>query len=232
MIAPGTNIFSCTLLGLALLINTNILASESQSRFPTRVEWLESDEGTSLRVPLTSMLTAKQREMIDGGFTTMSQFDILVESKDERIDEPLLWSSSCTVKFDAWDESYEVTRYHPSRENPKSDSAIFRKFRDYGDFCLTAVMPLSDTMVKVVAKGQKLIGRLTVQQMSAEEGARIKEWLVRQQSGLMQSLFKHMLGELALHQSLAVSITIPPVPQSGHSKVGESPPNSIPKRGP
>jgi hypothetical protein len=162
----------------------------------------------------------------------MSQFDILMESKDESLGELLLWSSSCTVKFDAWDESYEVTRYDPSRENHKSDSAIFRKFSDYGDFCLTATMPLSDTVVKVAAKGQKLIGRLTVQQMSAEEGARIKEWLVRQQSGLMQSLFKHMLGELALHQSLAVSISIPQVPQGGRTKVGDSLPNSFPKRGP
>ena len=208
------------------------LAAAEQESPSSRVEWHQTETGIALHVPLTTMLTSKQRDMIDGGFTTMSQFDIVADSGDENIGEILLWSRSCTVKFDAWDETYEVTRFQSSPENIKSDSAIVRKFNDYGDFCLTAAVPLNDILVKLETKGQKLVGRLTVQQMSAEEGARIKEWLVRQQSGLMQSLFKHMLGELALHQSLAVAITIPPIPPKGRPKSGETSPAVVPTRGP
>ena len=42
--------------------------------------------------------------------------------------------------------------------------------------------------------------------------ARIKDWLIQQQSGVMQSLFSHMLGELTLNQSIKVRVAVPAKP--------------------
>lgn len=174
--------------------------------------WERSGDRIHLNIPISGVLTDKQRSMIEGGFTTVSQLAVLHVTESSPKVETLLWGINCTVKFDAWDESYEVTRFQTLPNDLKSETMIFHKFSDYGTFCLTAHIPQSDFLTHVANTGERLVGRLHVQQISLEEGARIKEWLVRQQSGLMQSLFKHMLGELSLYQTLTVSISLPSFP--------------------
>ena len=178
----------------------------------TRAVWIRSKDHIELVIPLGNMLTSKQRSMIEGGFTTMSEFSLLKDTRMQATANDILWSLSCSVKFDAWDESYEVSRFLPTQNAVNAETAIVRKFADYGDLCLTARVPASPWLAHITETGEQIVGQLTVQQMSVEEGTRIKEWLVKQQSGLMQSLFKHMLGELSIHQTLSVKIAVPPLP--------------------
>ena len=61
---------------------------------------------------------------------------------------------------------------------------------------------------------------LVVKQTSPEEANDIKDWLVKQQSGVMQGLFSHMVGELMLNQTVVVAVEIAPKP----SELGASVP--------
>jgi hypothetical protein len=45
-----------------------------------------------------------------------------------------------------------------------------------------------------------------------DEASKIKDWLVKQQSGLMQGLYSHMLGDLQLGGRSEVTLDIPPRP--------------------
>ena len=74
---------------------------------------------------------------------------------------------------------------------------------------------------------------LIVKQTSFDEAQKIKDWLVQQQSGVMQSLFSHMLGELSLNQTLAVRISIPAMPDALKPGAVNAPPkeDTTPKKG-
>lgn len=189
-----------------------------------KAAWERSGNGFDLVIPLSSLLTNKQRSMIDGGFTTISDFTVAVyDGEPENIQETILWRVTCSVKFDAWDESYEVAEFKATAERTRAEPVILKNFEDYGSRCLTARAPLSQRLLKASQQGEKIIGHFSVHQTSMEEGQRIKDWLVKQQSGLIQSLFKHMLGELAIHQTLNVKISVPPLP-TGPSTILESTP--------
>ena len=206
------------LVGACIGPTTAAFGAQGQS---ARAVWIGTKDHVELVIPLASMLTGKQRSMIEGGFTTISEFSLLKDTRMPATASAILWSLSCSVKFDAWDESYEVSRFLPMQDTVRSETTIVRKFTDYGDLCLTARVPASPGLAHFTDTGEQIVGRLSVQQMSIEEGTRIKEWLVKQQSGLMQSLFKHMLGELSIHQTLSVKIAVPPLPAEFKQKLND-----------
>ncbi len=200
--------------------------SQGVGNLAPKAYWSKSHNTLELIVPLTGLLTSKQRSMIQGGFTTISEFAIIDKNKEQDTAiETILWTLSCTVKFDAWDDTYEVIKL-PIDEEPQHESSVVSKnFDDYGALCLTARMPITPRLLMISQGGEPLIGRLSVHQTSVEEGQRIKDWLVKQQSGVMQSLFKHMLGELSIHQTLGVKIAVPPPPlEPVHPLLKSTPP--------
>jgi len=163
-------------------------------------------------VPLGDALTQKQRSMIEGGFTTVSQLSLKlpIARDDERNDAdlPVFHSVRCSVKFDAWEETFDVARLD---ESPLT--ATVKAFADYGQICLNAQLQNPNLLARMALSGGVILAYLVVKQTSQEEAGKIKDWLVQQQSGVMQGLFSHMLGDLSLSQTLRVRITVPPRPK-------------------
>ena len=178
-------------------------------------KWQVKGGRVSVQVPLAEALTSKQKDMIGGGFTTVSvlTLKLLPETfdpkRDDEDDLPLFYGVRCSVKFDAWEDTYDVARLD---DRPKA--ALLKTFGAYGEMCLTAELDREGELDRLRVKGGTLIARLVVKQTSPEEADRIKEWLIQQQSGVMQSLFSHMLGELTLNQTLTVKISVPPEPEA------------------
>jgi hypothetical protein len=175
-------------------------------------KWELHGDKLVLVIPMGDTLTQKQRSMIDGGFTTVSQLSLtppVAEEGDvdpERI--PVFYRVRCSVKFDAWEELYDVARLD---EAPRT--GLVKHYGDYGEMCLKAEVDDPDLLARLAPTGGSIRAELIVKQTSPDEASRIKDWLIQQQSGVMQSLFSHMLGELTLHQTAIVRISVPPKPQ-------------------
>lgn len=175
-------------------------------------KWQLRGDKLTLVVPLGDALTPKQRSMIDGGFTTVSQLSLTPPVADENDYDPertpAFYRVRCSVKFDAWEEVYDVARLD---ESPRT--GLVKQYGEYGDMCLVAELDDVDLLGRLAPAGGSMRAELIVKQTSQEEAGRIKDWLIQQQSGVMQSLFSHMLGELTLHQTAVVRISVPPKPQ-------------------
>jgi hypothetical protein len=187
-------------------------------------QWQVKGGRLLLAIPLADALTPKQRAIINGGFTTVSQLTVGEpkpgqEEEDDGDEARRVFSVRCSVKFDAWEESYDVARLDDqaaAHEGPAAPPrmAVLKQFAQYGEMCLKAEVATPKVVAALARGGGTLYASLVVKQTSVEEAARIKDWLIQQQSGVMQSLFSHMLGELTLNQTLKVRISVPPKPET------------------
>jgi hypothetical protein len=191
----------------------------------TVARWELDAKEPAIVIPLAGALTEKQKNIITGGFTTVSQLSVrlappkleegTIPDEDDGDDDaplPALYRIRCSVKFDAWEETYDVARLD---ESPRT--GVVKEFGAYATMCLTASIRLADLEVRTLAErlprsGGTLLVYLAIKQTSPQEAARIKDWLIQQQSGVMQGLFSHMLGELTLSQLVKVRVTVPPKP--------------------
>lgn len=179
-----------------------------------------------LRFQLTKLLSPKQVSILEGGFTTVSQLVIqlpgpssLNQEEDEEESLPLAVHTapikriSCSVKFDAWEETFEVIRLfdHGSKEpSAAATPVVVKTIDEYGDACLALELDLDKSTSYLAMQGGELIATMIVKQTSLDETAKIKEWLIQQQSGVIQGLFSHMLGELTLYQVVQTKLSVPP----------------------
>jgi hypothetical protein len=185
-------------------------------------QWQVKSGRLLLVAPLAEALTPKQKAIISGGFTTVSQLSVSQpkpgQDDDDEDEARRVFSVRCSVKFDAWEETYDVARLDevmPGIAQPAGPrTALVKQFNQYGEMCLKAEIAAPDVVQALARSGGTLIANLVVKQTSIEEAARIKDWLIQQQSGVMQSLFSHMLGELTLNQTLKVRISVPPKPET------------------
>lgn len=186
-----------------------VFAQADGATLITLAKWEMIDGRLTVVAPLAEALTPKQRSMINGGFTTVSQLSLKLPSQSggDAESSTSFYSVRCTVKFDAWEETYDVARLD---DEPRT--ALVKQLGDYGDLCLKAEIDEGGVLGRLVESGGTIYAYLAVKQTSAEEASRIKDWLIQQQSGVMQSLFSHMLGELTLSQTLIVRISVPPKP--------------------
>lgn len=167
-----------------------------------RAEWQRVKDTRQLEISLRDHLNEKQRELINSGFSTFSQLLIYENSARANGSSPL-FEITCTVKFDLWEERYELARL--DQKNPQAISV--QHFDEYATLCLTVA--IADTEIRPhLARGLK--AELHIDQISAAKATEVKEWLVRQQSGVMRGIFSHMLGDLKLSESVTVQIEIPP----------------------
>lgn len=199
--------FCITLLSGTL--TTRVAFAQSNTQRPVVVvvaQWIPSEDGDTLVIPLADALSEKQKNMITGGFTTVSQLSIHMPSDRDGTRQAEIFNSRCSVKFDAWEETYEVVKIKDSVTQPH----ITRNFSDYSASCLTGDLIGAKTLEKLAPHGGNLFAQLSVKQTSTEEAEKIKEWLIQQQSGMMQSLFSHMLGDIALQQTQLIHIQVPP----------------------
>lgn len=217
-------------IGLWVLSTLSVSAVADTSQvFATSGRWELSADHPQIVVPLAGALTNKQKNMINGGFTTVSQLTIRIappdlddtripDEDDSDVNTLSLTRIRCSVKFDAWDETYDVARL-----NDTPQTTLVKEFASYARDCLTVSLKVDDikdqtARQRLSRSGGTLLAYLSIKQTSPEEASRIKDWLIQQQSGVMQGLFAHMLGELTFIQTVKVRISIPPIPD-GHSKI-------------
>jgi hypothetical protein len=165
--------------------------------------WIKSGQGDTryLRLSLQSHLNEKQEELINSGFSTFSQLLVFPRGPRKK-DQAPIFEITCTVKFDLWEEKYELARL--DKRNPQAASVD--TYQEYATLCLTANLP-PEIISSYLERG--LAVDLHIDQISAAKASEIKEWLVRQQSGVMRGIFSHMLGDLKLSESLKAKIIIP-----------------------
>ncbi len=172
--------------------------------------WTTKNKKPRIKIALKEFLTKKQKSIINGGFTTISDFVLKKPLPDSNNTQPKsVYNVRCSVKFDAWEETYDIAKLDVS---PKSKRV--KKFDDYAAMCLNAEITSKKLLAQFATNGGTLIATLIVKQTSVEEAQKIKSWLIEQQSGVMAGLFSHMLGELTLHQKLQVRVSIPARPQA------------------
>jgi hypothetical protein len=181
----------------------------------------------SLKLNLVKLLSPKQVSILKGGFTTVSQLIIQLPAGGEtqlgELDSgevspkigqlPPLKELRCSVKFDAWEETFEVIHMGetlPGDQPSELGTVSAKSLEDYGLNCLSADLDFAKVAPYFLQLGGKLIVTIIVKQTSLDETARIKDWLIQQQSGVIQGLFSHMLGDLTLHQVVRMILEVPP----------------------
>ncbi len=180
-------------------------AYTEELRTPTAL-WVTDASGQAqlLSIRLQQHLTERQRKLIDSGFTTYSELEVrsieLANKSTLKIPE---FKLRCTVKFDAWEEHYDVARIEKN-----VDTTLVKSFSDYSERCLTLSVKAT-SLDKTIKQGATIIISMQVNQMSPEKSQAIKGWLVRQQTGVMQGLFSHMLGDLNLSERTLVKVNVP-----------------------
>lgn len=194
--------------------------------------WQQRGAQVILSAPLAEALTAKQKAIINAGFTTVTQLTVTgPEAAAPGVDggASVIYSLRCSVKFDAWEETYDVARLD---DMPRA--VFIKQFAPFGELCFTAQVTRAATLAALAPKGGSLLARIVVRQTSQDEANRIREWLVQQQSGVMQGLFSHMLGEINLNQTLDIRISVPPQPPQVGGQEADAPPSALarPETGP
>lgn len=189
----GLASFLCNSRGLALLDEVNVGVGK----------WHNENNQPILVVTFDKHLTKKQRNLIDSGFSTFSSLR-LSRNEDDINDEKMnLFKVSCTVVYDTWQERYDLARIDDTVSTTRVKS-----FKDYADQCLTAKIREPE-LIKTLSSGGSLFAAMQINQISISKAVEIKQWLIRQQTGVMQGLFSHMLGDLKLLEKTTVQIQIP-----------------------
>ncbi len=170
-----------------------------------KAQWEQNKENkTSLRINLTESLTEQQKKLLYSGFSTFSHLE--VRWLDNDIRRSLVFISECTIKFDLWEEKFELLHFLEAR---KENS--LKSFQQYSDLCLQADISSQSNIAQIARLGARLEVRLDISQVSNEFAQDVRSWLIQQQSGVMRGLFSHMLGDLKLSESTQTVVQVPPL---------------------
>jgi hypothetical protein len=169
-----------------------------------KAHWDQSKDRPSLRINLADSLTNQQKKLLRSGFSTFSHLEVRWLNNGAR--RSLVFISECTIKFDLWEEKFELLHFLESRKENSLQS-----FQQYTDLCLHADINSQSNITQFASQGARLEVRLDVSQVSNEFAQDVRSWLIQQQSGVMRGLFSHMLGDLKLSESTQTVLVIPPL---------------------
>ena len=128
----------------------------------------------------------------------------------------------CTAIYDTWDEIFDVVKLSPRQRSKKTNS-----LKEYGNFCLRYLIPLSSSITALIGKREKLPATVLIEQISEKQSDNIRNWLVQQQSPLIQNLFSHMLGKFKLEKQLKFAIRLPLTLPKKTPIIPEAPPTNV-----
>lgn len=171
-------------------------SAEAENRVRAQAKWDQS----KLVINVADVLTPAQREIINSGFTTFSVFSI----GDPNDKNATAYRLSCTVKYDTWEDRYDVSKLDP----PPTVSETVKDYKSWSNMCLEVVIDDPKVIATLEQQGE-VNALLNIRQSTPEEGAKIKSWLVKQQSGFMQGLYSHMLGDFQYLHKSNVRVIIP-----------------------
>jgi hypothetical protein len=204
------------LCGLAALVvflkGTTIQAAEATKTSATAT-WEKSSGDQFIAIDISSLLSAEQREIVNSGFSTLTILGLSEKKMAGSDHEPEI-RLVCKVKYDTWEEKYVTTKIDPLPMAKFTGN----KIESWSNQCLRYRLE-NQAILNKLAQGGQLFISLQVRQSSMSEASKIKDWLVKQQSGLMQGLYSHMLGDLQLGGRTEVTLDIPPRPN--HQKAIE-----------
>jgi hypothetical protein len=191
---------------LLLILNAaHVSATESTPAQPSAT-WEKSSANQIISIDLSALLSAEQQDIVNSGFSTFTILSISEKKIKESDTEPEI-RVVCRVKYDTWEEKYLTTKIEPAPTAKFSGN----KIDSWANQCLRHRID-NPSLINKLASGGQLFVALQVRQSSIDEAAKIKGWLVKQQSGLMQGLYSHMLGDLQLGGRTELTLNIPPRP--------------------
>ena len=161
-----------------------------------------------------------QIDIIQSGFSTFTRIEANLPKKDATYAP--LHNMDCTAIYDTWDEVFDVVKLSPNQRSKKTNS-----LKDYGNFCLKYLIPLSSSIKSLIGTKQKLPATVLIEQISEKQSDNIRNWLVQQQSPLIQNLFSHMLGKFKLEKQLRFAIRLPPTLPTKKTIKPEVPPIKV-----
>jgi len=185
----------------AITINATEVTKTSAS-----ANWEKSSSDQFITIDISPLLSAEQREIVNSGFSTLTILGISEKKMTGSDQEPEI-RLVCRVKYDTWEEKYVTTKIDP----PPMAKFTGNKIESWSIQCLRYRLE-NQAVLNKLAQGGQLFISLQVRQSSMDEASKIKDWLVKQQSGLMQGLYSHMLGDLQLGGRSEVTLDIPPRP--------------------
>ncbi|NRA45539.1 MAG: hypothetical protein HRU09_11345 [Oligoflexales bacterium] len=195
---------------LGLLIATLTIlcaytAAESSERRAS-IKWIQIKPSKRIQIKILG-LNKKQNTTLKSGFSTFSQLSIYKSFEEVSEEGESIAETSCTVKYDMWEEHYEVTLL---ADTPKT--MLAKNLDNYLSHCLSVELYSGEFMNKFNKKGGTLVATLQVEQISSTQAQKVKAWLINQQSSVMRGLFSHMLGDMTLSQTSQIALQIPPPP--------------------
>lgn len=193
-----------------LLWSIPSFATESTQARPQKIlaQWQMVENRMVLLINIADQLSQKQQRLISSGFSTFSKLAIL--SSDSTTNQPTsIHTTQCTIKFDTWEEVYHLTKL-----DGQATSMTLKDPKIYRHRCLTAEISDGSIYAPFVKNGGTVDATLQLKQISHEKSEEIRNWLIQQQSGVIQGLFSHMLGDLNLTDQISIRVHIPPYSQS------------------
>lgn len=194
------------IIGIAIVAQPAV--ADDQKTATTIARWEQSGNDQHLVFDVSDLLTPAQRDIVNSGFSTFTVFAI----SDVKIDESETLPEMrvvCSVKYDTWEERYQMIRVDPA----PVESLVVKDYKDWASHCLRYELRKTDLLSRF-KKGGNLNAVLQIRQSSPDEASKIKKWLVRQQSGFMQGLYAHMLGDFQFRGSIRINIQIPTLKNS------------------
>ena len=183
------------------------LASGGQSSAETIVgvaSWEVQAGGPTLIIKVDEHLSKKQVTLVNSGFSTYSDFVVTLPA-GKFTPEMAIFKSQCTVKYDTWEEIYDIVRI-----DKDVNLTQVKDFKTFAEHCLKASIKNHKALDYFAKHGGQLRASLKLDQISQERAQKIRKWLIKQQSGVVKGLFSHMLGDLQVSESLVIKIQIPP----------------------
>jgi len=188
---------------MALISISPFLNASTDQLSVTRATWENTGKGNTIILDVRELLTVEQREIVKSGFSTFTLLAV-AENRLKNDEAPPAMRLVCRVKYDTWEEKYHTTRIEP----PPIQDYTGTKLDVWSKSCL--VYKISEPeIINRLKSGGTLYATLQVRQSSQDESGKIKNWLVKQQSGFMQGLYSHMLGDLQLGGKVEILVDVP-----------------------
>ena len=194
------------LAALVVFLKATTINATEVTRTSASANWEKSSSDQFIAIDISPLLSAEQREIVNSGFSTLTILSISEKKMVGSDQEPEI-RLVCRVKYDTWEEKYATTKIDP----PPMAKFTGNKIESWSNQCLRHRLE-NQAVLNKLAQGGQLFISLQVRQSSMDEASKIKDWLVKQQSGLMQGLYSHMLGDLQLGGRTEVTLDIPPRP--------------------
>lgn len=167
--------------------------------FAAGAEWRQEKGQRILSISLMDLIGNKRKNLIQSGFTTFTHLIISFGAGERKSRIQI----ECSVKYDTWNE-----RYHLLRVGSTNEQKVVNTLEAYGRECLSFDI-VDAEIINLLVNSESVIAELAMQQLSLQQAEKIRNWLVTQQSGIMQNLFSHMLGDMTLTDNLVAKIKLP-----------------------